>query len=546
MRKQTKIAAMVSAAALLTIGAAMTSFAAGWTMDGEDWVYLDKYGERVTNEWKKSGNNWYYMGDDGLMVTNTLIRDAGSTGTDIYYVNSGGIKVTNCWIELPNDDDFVINDQEPSNVYYYMGADGKATRATDNEYVIKQVKKNNNTTEKAYFVFDEQGHMMTGWVDVTTTKEEGPFVYDSRYRLYLGDEEEGDEAGVARTGWQYLEDPADVENYDPYETEHWYWFNETGKLIAPNTTRYIDGKYYHFGDGRYMDNGWFDFDPASGSDIGTSPEAKVGRTRSDGRMVTGWVQRAEDEEDEVYWYYLINERGENNRVVATVPFNRNGAGRDNYTGSKAEYPNEPYAARSIGNKIYLFNSKGQMVSGLVNTDELADWTGADVYNSNGRLVSEMGGTTKSAVVKLDENETYYFKNTAGGEGQMIRNSRAEVVIDGETYYYYFDKDGHALKNTIKSGVLYGSNGVRVNSDAGWMAYTLSNPVTYVANSKTYEIEGDIAVNASGHVRTLTIPTTTKATTSSIRIDGESYTVTWTLISDYVDADHPGRIESKIK
>ena len=120
MRKQTKIAAMVSAAALLTIGAAMTSFAAGWTMDGEDWVYLDKYGERVTNEWKKSGNNWYYMGDDGLMVTNTLIRDAGSTGTDIYYVNSGGIKVTNCWIELPNADDFVINDQEPSNVYYYM------------------------------------------------------------------------------------------------------------------------------------------------------------------------------------------------------------------------------------------------------------------------------------------------------------------------------------------------------------------------------------------------------------------------------------------
>ncbi len=521
MRKQTKIAAMVSAAALLTIGAAMTSSAAGWTMDGEDWIYLDKYGERVTNEWRKNASGqWFYLGDDGLMLTNTLIRDAGNSGTDIYYVNSGGMKVTNCWIELPNDDNFTINDREPSMVYYYMGTDGKATRATDNEYVIKQVKKNNNTTEKAYFVFDEQGHMMTGWLDVDTTKEDGPFVSNSKYRLYLGDEEEGDEAGVARTGWQYLEDPADVENYDPYETEHWYWFNETGKLVAPETTRYIDGRYFHFGAGRYMDNGWFTF---ASQETASASMSKVGRTKSDGRMETGWVQRTEDEEDDVYWYYLINERGADNRVVATVPFNRNRAGR--IEGAKHE--DSPYAARSIGNKIYLFNDKGQMVTGIVNTDEFDDWADTDVYNSSGRLVSEIGTSTN--VVELYGNATYYFKNTESGAGQMIRDSRAEVVIDGETYYYYFDKDGHALKNTIKSGVLYGSNGVRVNSDAGWMSHPINGSVTYTVNNKTYKITGYIPVNASGHVRTLSIPKAVgEQTTSTVRIDGENYTVTWTL------------------
>ena len=42
MRKQTKLVAVLSAAALLAIGASMTSFAATkWVQEGEDWVYLN-------------------------------------------------------------------------------------------------------------------------------------------------------------------------------------------------------------------------------------------------------------------------------------------------------------------------------------------------------------------------------------------------------------------------------------------------------------------------------------------------------------------------
>ncbi len=51
MRKQTKLVAVLSAAALFAIGASMTSFAATarWDQEGEDWVYLDKDGDKVTD-----------------------------------------------------------------------------------------------------------------------------------------------------------------------------------------------------------------------------------------------------------------------------------------------------------------------------------------------------------------------------------------------------------------------------------------------------------------------------------------------------------------
>ena len=45
MRKQTKVVAVASAAALLAIGGAMTSFAAqGWVEEDGTWYYYDKDG----------------------------------------------------------------------------------------------------------------------------------------------------------------------------------------------------------------------------------------------------------------------------------------------------------------------------------------------------------------------------------------------------------------------------------------------------------------------------------------------------------------------
>lgn len=78
MRKQTKVVAVASAAALLAIGGAMTSFAAqGWVEEDGTWYYYDKDGNRVEDEWKKSGDNWFWLDSEegGAMATDKLIED---------------------------------------------------------------------------------------------------------------------------------------------------------------------------------------------------------------------------------------------------------------------------------------------------------------------------------------------------------------------------------------------------------------------------------------------------------------------------------------
>ena len=101
MRKQTKIAAVVSAAALLAIGASMTSFAAtGWMEEDGTWVYYNKQGEKVTETWEKSGDNWFYLDDMGQMVTDALIED----DDDYYYVDANGAMVRNQWVAVDNED----------------------------------------------------------------------------------------------------------------------------------------------------------------------------------------------------------------------------------------------------------------------------------------------------------------------------------------------------------------------------------------------------------------------------------------------------------
>ena len=94
MKKQTKLVAVLSTAALLAIGASMTSFAAtGWAEEDGTWVYYDRNGDKVTDKWAKSGNNWYYLDSNGEMPEGTMeveIREDGEiflTG-DVGYIGS--------------------------------------------------------------------------------------------------------------------------------------------------------------------------------------------------------------------------------------------------------------------------------------------------------------------------------------------------------------------------------------------------------------------------------------------------------------------------
>ena len=68
---KTKGLKVLTAAAVLSLGLmTMEALAAeGWAMSGNTWVYMDQYGNRVTNEWRKGADNlWRYLNGNGEMA----------------------------------------------------------------------------------------------------------------------------------------------------------------------------------------------------------------------------------------------------------------------------------------------------------------------------------------------------------------------------------------------------------------------------------------------------------------------------------------------
>ena len=153
MRKQTKIAAVVSAAALLALGASMTSFAASkgtWMMVDGEWYCYDKNGDAYTNTFCSSNGKEYYVGDDGQLVRSEWVED----GSDKYFVNSSGAKITNDWrLTTPYDDETA--DEE---YWYYL------KKTTGKPATGKQANVNGQI-----YLFDSDGRMLYGWVANTST-----------------------------------------------------------------------------------------------------------------------------------------------------------------------------------------------------------------------------------------------------------------------------------------------------------------------------------------------------------------------------------------
>ena len=402
MRKQTKLVAVLSAAALLAIGASMTSFAAtGWQEADGSWVYLDKDGDMVTDTWKKSGNNYFYLGEDGYMLTDEVVED----GTEKYYVDANGAKVVEQWVRVDNDDDEEINGNTVDTIWYYFDANGKA------------VKGKNKTINGRKYFFNEDGYMISDWY----TTEDGD-------TYYLGNEDEG----WAYTGWQLLE-PEDSES-EAYDDTEWFYFTSAGKA-KKDTRAYINKKYYAFDENGVMLNKWIVGTPSGADNAYYNDEI--------GYQETGWVyvyEKGDDgkinEDGDQYWFYL-DSKG--------MPFNEDAIAtsaeatkKDN---AKWKDTQNNFAAKMIKGKTYLFNNKGQMQTGVFRLENV-----------------ERAGVVLNGI--------YYFNKADGSvNGQMV-TGKATVSYDGDDYYYYFDKSGKAYENTIADGVLYGRNGERVNAEDG--------------------------------------------------------------------------------
>ena len=234
MRKQTKIAAVVSAAALLALGASMTSFAASkgtWMMVDGEWYCYDKNGDAYTNVFCSSNGKEYYVGDDGQLVRSEWVDYDGS----YYFVNSSGAKITNDWrLTTPYDDDSA--DEE----WYYFKSNGK--RAENEKITYKG---------KSYY-FDTDGKMLTGWVttgDGTSSVNEAND-YEKDHTFYC------DETGARVEGAWVKDTEPGTDDDDADADEYWYYLKKATGKPATGKQSNINGQIYLFNEEGQMQYGW--------------------------------------------------------------------------------------------------------------------------------------------------------------------------------------------------------------------------------------------------------------------------------------------------
>ena len=223
MRKQTKIAAIVSAAALLALGASMTSFAASkgtWMMVDGEWQCYGKNGDAYENTFCSSNGKESYVGEDGQLVRSSWVEYDSS----YYFVNSSGAKITNDWrLTTPYDDDSADEDEY---WYYLKKTTGKPATG-----------KQSNINGQIY-LFNNEGQMQHGWVAATDTNgakfvqldkeddEKSMSAAGNAAVYYCGDEDDGH---AKKNKWTKTWPPDNTSEED--DDKEWFWFDKDGVLF---------------------------------------------------------------------------------------------------------------------------------------------------------------------------------------------------------------------------------------------------------------------------------------------------------------------------
>ena len=491
MRKQTKLVAVLSAAALLAIGASMTSFAAtGWAEENGTWVYYDKDGYQVTEAWKKSGNNWFWLNEDGEMATSTLVEDGDNT----YYVDENGAMVANRWVNLENEDYYDSDDdEEPETVWYYFQSTGKAYKggATTSFKTINGKK----------YAFDSDGQMLYGWVKEDSTRATGDDAYlEGVY--YCGDENDGARLNNAWANL-YISDygPDDHEMQD--QEYVWFWFQTNGKKFTADEKsegglkdKKINGQYYTFDENGIMRAEW---QSAASS---TASKAKYYSDVDNGSRKKGWYQavpaewinKGDHEDESLKWYY-----GDSDGLLTVGKI------------------------KTINGKKYIFNENGEMMTGLIavqfakdSTTELATYVEDNkvkyVYEKLGDADEvddnyyNVASTVKGK--KLDDADkkvaVYYFSSSSD-DGSM-KTGNQTIDVDGETYQFSFKKDGSAkgqgIGTTKDDKVLY-VLGKKIKADSDYK-YEVANRTTgekvkMTVGGTKYPTDEYCIINTSGSI-----------------------------------------------
>ena len=475
MRKQTKLVAVLSAAALLAVGASMTSFA-GWEKDEDGiWHYYDSDDNMVEDEWRKDGSKWFYLDEDGNMLTDSWVDDE-------YYVGSDGAMLKNAWIKTTADEDVTDPDEDGDHWYYF---DSKGKKVTDDD------KKINGKT----YYFNEDGEMLDGW------HEENGDVY------YLGGEDEG---WRAENQWLWLEKPGDADednddeqilncaDEDDCDDEGWYWFGSNGKMYKDTGKKKVNGRYYMFNEHGQMLYEWINNTPTKVTGTPSNAELDGNATPGsasisdmyyyniveEGWRGDGWyeIDGSEDvgTDSDTDWYFFDD--GEAKHADANAK---------DYATDDEDGP--VYVAKikvdsAKGKKYFAFNENGQMQTGL-------------------QYIADDGGF-------------YYFDEN----GYMQDGKVSDVECDDDTYDFYFNtkngKNGQGYTGE-KDNYLY-FNGKRLEADDDYRLYYLNGDIYLVndkgkvqstkSDSKKYDIENegieteDVNVTFTGKkVKAINIP-----------------------------------------
>ncbi|SFR86936.1 hypothetical protein [[Clostridium] aminophilum] len=454
MRKQTKYVAVLSAAALLAMGASMTSFAAGWEKDETGaWHYYDKDDDMVTGEWKKDGNKWFYLDDDGNMAINQWVEDE-------YYVGEDGAMITNGWVKTLEDDEDVDSPEDTGEHWYYFNAKGKK---------IQDAKK---TIGGKTYHFGEDGKMLTGW------QNSGDNIY------YLGTEDEGWES---RNEWRWLEKSGIDDDTDDPDTGHsvlgcyeeddcddegWYWFDASGKLYHQKGEKTIKGRKFAFNNhgqmlyewvfNRKVDATYGQLDKATDGNVDITDMRwyqENGDGANNGARYKGWQyisgSEALDKAGDTNWYYFKDSKAKHaDKLDATAEAGRSTltkAERKDWTGLDDE-----------GSPVYRKKEK-------------LSWDG-----KNGTFCFDQFGRMKTGLQYIEGN-TYFFNDD--GYMQTGKISNVEEA-DGDTFTYYFQTKntgkGHGITGE-KDGYLY-FMGKRLEADDDYRIYYVDNNY-YLVNSK---------------------------------------------------------------
>ena len=437
MRKQTKLVAVLSAAALLAIGASMTSIAAtGWQEENGTWVYYDKNGETVTEQWAKSGNNWFWLNEDGEMATDFLVDD----DSNYYYVDANGAMVTNQWVSIENEDYDGDSDDDPLNYWYYFGANGKAYKSSSNSNSASF-----KTINGKKYIFNDEAQMLYGWIDTDGQRVTG----DDDWRegvYYCGDENDGAQKvgewaylDIIDNNWDEIDTGLSSNNlFDDEDQTRYFYFKTNGKKMTDEKGKTINGRKYSFDEYGRMNAEWVNWDAtpstaSAGSATYTTGFRYYGDPEDGARVTKGWFQVVPDsylspddyEDDENNWYYSDKD----GKLVASE-------------------------IKTINGKKYAFDSFGVMKSGLKaikfvgnSTTEIDEIKGDDGINN---MHFDTEDNFKDNVSNLygAGYKLYYF---GSGDDGAMKTGKQTVSLDGEDYSFLFNKSGSS-KGAGKLGI----------------------------------------------------------------------------------------------